>query len=174
MGVLAPHVAAFSVAMPPGAAVDAGWAGVFGRRRLDRAAPRPVLLVVPADRDGADREHACARARHFCGVVVEGAHQREGVLRLGAVARADALDTVRALRASLAPGTPIIAGGGVHEPKHALDLFGAGADLVSVDSGLVFGGPGLAEAHQRGDALAEAIPGGAQDAEPLRPSRRRE
>ncbi|MCA1557882.1 MAG: hypothetical protein LC731_05005 [Acidobacteria bacterium] len=37
----------------------------------------------------------------------------------------------------------IIASGGVHEPEHALELKAAGADLVQVDSGLVFTGPGL-------------------------------
>ena len=143
MDALAPHVAGFSVAMPLGAVVDADWATVVADRRLHRAAPRPVLLVVPADVDDADRGDACARARPFSGVIVEGAHVRAGIMRLGAVARADAVATVRALRAGLAPGTPIIAGGGVHEPQHALDLFAAGADLVTVDSGLVFGGPGL-------------------------------
>ncbi|MGI9166935.1 MAG: hypothetical protein ACR2G5_11235 [Pyrinomonadaceae bacterium] len=37
----------------------------------------------------------------------------------------------------------IIASGGVHEPQQALDLRAAGADLVQVDSGLVYTGPGL-------------------------------
>jgi hypothetical protein len=31
----------------------------------------------------------------------------------------------------------------VHEPAHALELLDAGADLVMIESGLVFGGPGL-------------------------------
>src|SRR5262249_28466013 len=30
-----------------------------------------------------------------------------------------------------------------HEPEHALQLFAAGANLVQIDSGLVYGGPGL-------------------------------
>jgi hypothetical protein len=37
----------------------------------------------------------------------------------------------------------IVGAGGIHEPEHALQLCEAGADLVQVDSGLVYGGPGL-------------------------------
>src|SRR5439155_14069662 len=37
----------------------------------------------------------------------------------------------------------LIATGGVPEPEHALALRAAGADLVQVDSGLVYSGPGL-------------------------------
>ena len=37
----------------------------------------------------------------------------------------------------------LIASGGVHEPEDALALRDAGADLVQVDSGLVYTGPGL-------------------------------
>ncbi|MBC8116286.1 MAG: hypothetical protein H7062_18005 [Candidatus Saccharimonas sp.] len=36
-----------------------------------------------------------------------------------------------------------IIAGGVHEPADALDLLAAGADLVLVDTGLVYSGPGL-------------------------------
>jgi hypothetical protein len=38
---------------------------------------------------------------------------------------------------------PILAGGGVHEPADALALLDAGADLIRLDSGLIYGGPGL-------------------------------
>ncbi|HSG69335.1 MAG TPA: hypothetical protein VLA12_02915 [Planctomycetaceae bacterium] len=37
----------------------------------------------------------------------------------------------------------LIVSGGVHEPCEALSLIRAGADLVSVDTGIVFSGPGL-------------------------------
>jgi hypothetical protein len=150
MASLAPHVSAFAVAIaadvPADAhwlAVDGDWGPVIEAGHREGGHPRPVLLVVPADVGGAGLAAACARARLFSGVLVEGARWRDGVTRLGAEARADALHTVRAMRAELPPGTPIVAGGGVHEPQHALDLLAAGADLVTVDSGLVFGGPGL-------------------------------
>ncbi|MEM8681129.1 MAG: dihydroorotate dehydrogenase [Planctomycetota bacterium] len=37
----------------------------------------------------------------------------------------------------------IIASGGIHEPTQALQLMDAGADLICIDSGFVFAGPGL-------------------------------
>jgi hypothetical protein len=65
-----------------------------------------------------------------------------GRKHLGAPAREAALKAVRALRTQ-APAAALLAGGGVHEPQDALRLLDAGADLVAVESGLVFSGPGL-------------------------------
>src|SRR5262249_28265789 len=41
------------------------------------------------------------------------------------------------------PELALTAGGGIHEPAHALELLDRGATLVAIESGLVFGGPGL-------------------------------
>ncbi|PTX58224.1 dihydroorotate dehydrogenase [Melghirimyces profundicolus] len=41
------------------------------------------------------------------------------------------------------PDQPVIASGGVHEPMDAIHLLEAGADLVQVNAGLVYAGPGL-------------------------------
>lgn len=41
------------------------------------------------------------------------------------------------------PTIPIIASGGITEPQDALDLLDAGANLIPLHSGLVYGGPGL-------------------------------
>lgn len=38
---------------------------------------------------------------------------------------------------------PILAAGGVHEPQQAHQILAAGADVVLIDTGLVFAGPGL-------------------------------
>ena len=54
-----------------------------------------------------------------------------------------ALQKVAKLRERYGANVFIIAAGGVHEPQHALDLRAAGADLVEVDTGLVYTGPGL-------------------------------
>ena len=59
---------------------------------------------------------------------------------------------------------PILASAGIHEPQDALDAIAAGADLVAIDSGLVFGGPGLPKRVNehflpRRDAR-EPVPGG--------------
>ncbi|MDO4233307.1 MAG: quinone-dependent dihydroorotate dehydrogenase [Lautropia sp.] len=50
---------------------------------------------------------------------------------------------IRALRAGLPKGFPIIGVGGVMRPADALEKIRAGADLVQLYSGLVYGGPAL-------------------------------
>src|SRR5262249_38267474 len=58
-------------------------------------------------------------------------------------ARAPALNLVRHLRNRWGTDLALISSGGVHDPQDALQLFAAGADLVQIDSGLVYSGPGL-------------------------------
>ncbi|HEU4963344.1 MAG TPA: dihydroorotate dehydrogenase, partial [Bacilli bacterium] len=62
---------------------------------------------------------------------------------IGLPTREATLNTVREIRARYGTDCPILASGGVHEPQDALELMAAGADLVLVDSGLVYSGPGL-------------------------------
>ncbi len=62
---------------------------------------------------------------------------------MGRPVAVDARATVRAIREACGPTAPILASAGIHEPQDALDAIAAGADLVAIDSGLVFGGPGL-------------------------------
>ena len=50
---------------------------------------------------------------------------------------------IRALRASLAPGFPIIGAGGVMSAEDALTKMRCGADLVQVYTGLIYRGPAL-------------------------------
>jgi hypothetical protein len=69
------------------------------------------------------------------------------------------------LRGRWGAGLAIVAGGGVLEPADALALLAAGADLVTLHSGLVYSGPGLAK--RINEALVRALP-----AEP-RPADRR-
>ncbi|MEK6261187.1 MAG: dihydroorotate dehydrogenase [Planctomycetota bacterium] len=61
---------------------------------------------------------------------------------IGQVAFEQVKVTVMALRERGNDELSIIAGG-VHEPADALDLLAAGANLVLVDTGLVYSGPGL-------------------------------
>ena len=151
---LAPHVAAFTIAPPADGDADPDWSAVLAGIQQDPAHPRPVLLVVAADLDAEARGDACARVPLFSGVLVDGVRRRPGERRLGAAARDAALDTVRGIcAAGSARPSPIVAGGGVHEPQDARDLFAAGADLVTIDSGLVFGGPGLPKRDQRGPGI---------------------
>jgi hypothetical protein len=62
---------------------------------------------------------------------------------VGLPVRERALQQARKLRELAGVGVPIIASGGVHEPAHALELLSNGADLVQVDTGLIYTGPGL-------------------------------
>jgi hypothetical protein len=104
------------------------------------------LLCVPAD-IGLTRSGPlllAARDANIRGIIVDGAIQGkpEGRL-LGVPAREPALHMVRWLRDKFGADLVIIGAGGVHEPEDALELLEAGANLVEVDSGLVYSGPGL-------------------------------
>jgi hypothetical protein len=63
---------------------------------------------------------------------------------------------VRRLRRRWGQRLALIGSGGVHEPDQALRLIEAGADLVQIESGLVYGGPGLPK--RVNDALLYAYP----------------
>jgi dihydroorotate dehydrogenase len=130
---LAPHVSAFSIAVTGLEALRAIVAAVKA------ATPgRPVLACVPAAGGTID-----GLASGADGLVVDGAIRIEGGrVEIGRPAREIARATVLRLRAA-APEALIVASGGVHEPEDALQLLESGADLVMVDSGLVFSGPGL-------------------------------
>jgi hypothetical protein len=78
------------------------------------------------------------------GLLVDGAlRSAPGLREVGRPAREAALETVSRLRHACGPKVVIVGSGGVHEPEDALRLLEAGANLVQVDTGLVFSGPGL-------------------------------
>lgn len=107
---------------------------------------RSLLLTIGADRD---LEQAAvlidlALREGVVGVIVDGSMRAEPDGRLvGLPVRELALQQVAKLRERFEAEFLLIASGGVHEPEHALELRAAGADLVQVDSGLVYTGPGL-------------------------------
>ncbi|MCI3919141.1 hypothetical protein MO973_02705 [Paenibacillus sp. TRM 82003] len=105
---------------------------------------RPLLLYVPPDLP-ADALEAAAKAAktRFDGVVVGDAIRAPDGWRSGRPAMAAVEATTRALRRRLPEPFAIVASGGVHEPADALRLREAGADLVGLYAGFVFGGPGL-------------------------------
>jgi dihydroorotate dehydrogenase len=110
------------------------------------APPRPVLLCVPADLDAGKTEPLidAALSAGASGLLVDGSVRAEPSGRLiGLPAQGPALQSVRYLRRRYGDGLLLIGSGGVHEPEQALALRAAGADLVQVDSGLVYSGPGL-------------------------------
>ena len=104
---------------------------------------RSLLLTVPADQDLAPLIEMAVR-EGVAGVIVDGSMRAEPDGRVvGLPVRELALRQVAKLREQIDAEFLLIASGGVHEPEHALDLRSAGADLVQVDTGLVYTGPGL-------------------------------
>ena len=120
---------------------------------------RSLLLATSAD---VDFERAAplidlALREGAGGVVVNGTIRAtpDGHL-VGLPARGFALRLVAKLRERYGANVVIVASGGVHEPEHARELRMAGADLVSVDTGLVYTGPGLPK-RINDDLLFEAV-----------------
>ena len=105
---------------------------------------RHILLCINADQDLDGPTIESALRQGVAGFVVDGSVKAEPNGRLvGLPVRERALQQVRQLRTLAGVHVPIIASGGVHEPGHALELLSAGADLVQVDTGLIYTGPGL-------------------------------
>ncbi len=141
IGGLQPYVDAFAIEGLPAGEDDARKL-LASAISAARAASRPLLACVAADADPAEVARLVRAAGGLDGFVVDGGVRQGGQKHLGAPAREPALQTVRLLREQ-APTAALVAGGGVHEPQDALRLMDAGADLVSIESGLVFSGPGL-------------------------------
>jgi dihydroorotate dehydrogenase len=159
---LAPHVDAFTLSGGDESWTDDEWRRFHAAAtEAARRASRPLFACVPADLDANALSRRIGTAKDLAGFMVEGASRPvAGRRHLGVAARTAALETVRRLRAR-APGTAILAGGGVHDPQDALHLLEAGADLVAIESGLVFSGPGLPKRVNEAVRFA-----GAQDAPP--------
>lgn len=79
--------------------------------------------------------------------------------------RARSLSMVRRIRSRLGERATVIGVGGVETAEHALDLIRAGADLIQLYTGFVYGGPGLPVAIARGLAERAAQAGARSIAE---------
>jgi dihydroorotate dehydrogenase len=150
---LAPYAALFSLVIP-GPAVEGRWDASQWRdyvQAVVRAAgekdrPRPLLVCVPADLEETTLQRLVPPALEAGagGVSIDGSIRAAPSGRLtGAPAREAALRQVGQLRRLGGEGLVLVGSGGIHEPEHALQMCAAGADLVQVDSGLVYSGPGL-------------------------------
>ncbi len=107
---------------------------------------RAVLLTVAADQDFEQAAPLIdvALVEGVAGLIIDGSMQAEPDGRIvGLPVRERALEQVRQSRERWGAEVFIIASGGVHEPEHALELRGAGANLIEVDTGLVYTGPAL-------------------------------
>jgi dihydroorotate dehydrogenase len=108
--------------------------------------PRALLLSLPPDCDPAKADHLLGPAVELgaAGVLVAGGVQATPSGHLvGRPEREPALRLVAHLRRRWGDRLVLVGSGGVHEPGQALDMLRAGADLVAIDSGLVYAGPGL-------------------------------
>ncbi|MFI4944197.1 MAG: hypothetical protein ACHP85_13080 [Burkholderiales bacterium] len=145
IAALSPHVAGFTLSCDGSSWTPHARRGVVdGLRAAARAAARPLFLVVPPRGSDADRRPWLDAGLGCDGFVVDGsARLGDGQRIMGRRLRVDALETVGAIREACGPSVPILASAGIHEPQDALDAIAAGADLIAIDSGLVFGGPGL-------------------------------
>jgi hypothetical protein len=114
----------------------------------ETARPRPILFAA-IDSDAWQNEAERSRCMQaigdgqVAGVVVVEARADDAAQQIGKAGLAAALETVRRVRSELGPQPVVIGSVGIHAPAHALDYIESGADLVQVDSGLVFAGPGL-------------------------------
>ena len=120
-----------------------GWSNYLDNI-LEAAATRKILLSITSDQDLESALIEMALARGVGGLVVDGTvHAEPGGRLVGRPAREGSLQQVRRLRERFGAEVPIVASGGIHEPEHALALRAAGANLVQVDTGLIYTGPGL-------------------------------
>lgn len=143
---LAGQAAAFSIPLPAGRGADVDAACVARVRRvMERARGRAVFVVVPAN--AAPETIGLVMAARNAGAVgaIVGRAEFADRAEMGATWLDAAESWTRRLREALGPEACLIAAAGIHAPGDAERLMGRGADLVAIDSGLVFTGPGLAK-----------------------------
>jgi hypothetical protein len=131
---------------------------------------KKVLAVLRihanTDLDAVRNEISHCLEHGLDGVLIDGSIRDSNSVYVGAPVREQVVSLVRQLREYFGASMLIIANGGVHEVEHALTLRAVGADIVLVDSGLVFNGPGLIKRisesflyrQQRGRELQNTVP----------------
>jgi dihydroorotate dehydrogenase len=171
---LAPYAQAFSLTTAT-RAVEEDWAPESWRNHVRtvleavRAASLncPFLLCLPPNCDPGlvDRVLAPALELGVGGVLIDGGVLSAPTSRLtGPPAHEPARALIHHLRQSHGDRLVLIAAGGIHEPAQALDLLRTGANLVQIDSGLVYSGPGLPK--RINEALLYAEPNAPQQPSP--------
>lgn len=116
------------------------------RHLPDSHIPNLFIAVNPAtwnDQDFQHRIHSLITSRQAQGLIVEPDHNSSGEFHLGSAQLQPALELLQKIRTSIGPDPILIGSAGIHSPADALQTLQAGADLVQIDSGLVFAGPGL-------------------------------
>ncbi len=161
---LRPRVAVFSIEVAANAE-----ATPLLQALISVAAGVPVMVILPTAIPHAARQMlAQAALQAGCaGFVVDGTLRTDGIRVFSPEALSATAAAVALLREEHGDQPLIIATGGVHEPADALLLRHAGADVIEVDGGLIFNGPGLAKRCDDAflhDQLAQAQPTQEHDA----------
>jgi dihydroorotate dehydrogenase len=136
----------------------------------------PLLVKIAPDLDEAalDELLAAAMGAGLDGVVATNTTLSRGGLRTpasdveqigagglsGPPLRARALEVVRRVRERIGPAKAVIGVGGIEGPDDARAMLDAGADLVQLYTGFIYGGPSTAARIARG--LVLAAPGAAE------------
>lgn len=116
------------------------------------SAHKPILIKLSPDMAGEDLE-ACVEVagRLSQGLVISNttiAHEGEKGGLSGTPLKARATELVRKVRSLTT--LPIIGVGGISTPEDAKERFSAGADLVQLYTGLIYGGPSIVKRITRG------------------------
>jgi dihydroorotate dehydrogenase len=132
------------------------------------AQPRPLLLKLAPDLDDSDAID-CARAAleaGCAGLVLTNTTIRFEGLRSsteglggglsGAPLFARSTQLLRRVREALGTGPVLVGVGGVMDPEGARAKLAAGADLIQVYTGLIYGGPGWVRRLLSG--LGQSVP----------------
>lgn len=141
------------------------------RENRDAGTPVPLLIKVAPDLGDDELEALLAVVEEvgLSGVIATNTTvRRDGLVTSpaaleamgagglsGPPLRQRSLSMVRRIRARLGPRVTVIGAGGVESAEHALDLIQAGADLVQLYTGFIYGGPLLPSAIARG--LSELV-----------------
>ncbi len=122
---------------------DSTWVDFLARVRAMLSERFRLWLVLSASLDPAEATRRAELAQsHGFGVWIDGAISETNGSQLGRPAKPLALALVQVLRERFGE-LAICASGGIHEPADALEFRRAGANLIVIDTGLVFSGPGL-------------------------------
>ncbi len=125
------------------------------QRELQTRGPRPVLLKIAPDLDEAQLTDICRLAEEYglSGLIATNTTLVRHGLKSdpdeagglsGLPLRRRSLDIVRFLRANT--DLPLVAAGGIMTPADAVARLRAGASLLQLYTGYIYGGPGLVKA----------------------------
>lgn len=127
---------------PAGLALHRSSGDFFAKLR-EMSARVIIRIAAAGDQALDDAVENLVAAGRVDGLLIDGTVQADGSRVLGSIAFKQTRDAVLCWRDRLGSDAMLIAAGGIHEPDDALQMMDSGADLVLVDSGLVFTGPGL-------------------------------